>query len=154
MALVPDKINIWATLAANVGVLLGLFVVAFEIRQNSNLARASTRLEIAHDSFLPALTISGNEGLATALYKANSGEDVSPIERIRLQTLLYATNVIYENAYFQYRTGMLLKEQWQVFLAGLRRTRQEEASRQFLIPELYSEAYRQLVEQIDSELDQ
>ena len=35
-----DKMNRWLTLGANVGVLIGLILLLFEIRQNSDLMRS------------------------------------------------------------------------------------------------------------------
>ena len=44
----PDKVNRWLTLGANIGVLIGLALVAFEIRQNSDLMR----LQFINDDLL------------------------------------------------------------------------------------------------------
>ena len=117
------------------------------------MARASTRLEIAHDSFLPALTIAADEGLAAAVVKSESGEEVSPVERQRLVTLVYATNVIYENVYFQYRAGLLTEDQWQVFLRAIEFSRRAKTNPAYWLPELYSDEYRELADNIDSNLD-
>ena len=43
-----SEINTWLTLAANVGVLVGLILVAFQIRQNTEITRA----QVANDWFL------------------------------------------------------------------------------------------------------
>ena len=147
-----DRLNRWLALAANIGVLLGVIFVAFELRQNTELAKANTRQEIAHDSFLPALTIASDEGLAAALVKSESGEELSPVERQRLVTLVYATHVIYENVYFQYRSGFLTEDQWNVFLRSIESTRKGKTNPSLWIPELYSDEYRALVESIDSSL--
>jgi len=40
-----DKLNRWLTLVANVGVLAGLLLVAYEIRQSAGIATAQARLE-------------------------------------------------------------------------------------------------------------
>jgi hypothetical protein len=43
-----DKVNKWLTLVANVGILIGLVLVGFEIRQNSDLLR----LQFINDDLL------------------------------------------------------------------------------------------------------
>jgi hypothetical protein len=40
-----DRLNRWLTLVANVGVLAGLLLVAYEIRQSAGIATAQARLE-------------------------------------------------------------------------------------------------------------
>ena len=40
-----DKMNRWLTLGANVGVLIGLILLLFEIRQNSDLMRAQITMD-------------------------------------------------------------------------------------------------------------
>ena len=147
-----DSLNRWLTLAANLGVLVGVVFVAYEVRQNTEFARSNTRLEIAHDSFLPALAIAADESLAAALVKQEAGEGVSAVERQRLITLVYATNVIYENVYFQYRAGLLTDDQWQGFLRAIEFTRQGSTNPTYWIPELFSDEYRQLVQEIDARM--
>ena len=147
-----DRLNRWLNLTANIGVLIGVIFVAVELRQNSNLARASTRQEIAHDSYEPALAIATDEGLAAALQKSNSGQELTPTEEQRLITLVYATNAIYDNIYFQYRSGMLEDEQWEAFLSSIRNLRGEPTNQRYLDLDVYSEPYQELVRQIDAEL--
>ena len=38
-----DRLNQWMTLAANVGVLIGIIFLAYEIRQNTDAVHAQTR---------------------------------------------------------------------------------------------------------------
>ncbi len=40
-----DRVNRWLTLVANLGVLIGLFLLVFEIRQNTDLMRAQIAME-------------------------------------------------------------------------------------------------------------
>jgi len=67
-----DKLNRWLTLAANLAVLAGVLLAAAELRQNTELATANARQAIAHDSYLPALTIASDETLAEALGQHSS----------------------------------------------------------------------------------
>ena len=38
-----NKVNKWLTLGANFGVLIGIFFLAVELRQNNDIARAQAR---------------------------------------------------------------------------------------------------------------
>ncbi len=40
-----DRVNRWLTLVANLGVLIGLFLLVFEIRQNTDLMRAQIAMQ-------------------------------------------------------------------------------------------------------------
>ena len=42
-----DDVNRWMNLAASVGVIAGLFLLAFELQQNREMVRAQTRNDIA-----------------------------------------------------------------------------------------------------------
>ena len=45
-----DRINRWFTLVANLGVLIGLFLLIFEIQQNSELMRSQIAMERANSA--------------------------------------------------------------------------------------------------------
>ena len=40
-----EKLNRWLALAANIGVLIGLILLVYEVRQNSGLMRAQISME-------------------------------------------------------------------------------------------------------------
>ena len=147
-----DRVNRWLTLAANIGVLLGVIFVGYELRLSTDLAKLTARQEIAHDSYVTALTIAGDEGLAEAVYLVNDGQPLTPVQDVRLRTLVYATNAIYDNIFFQYQEGMVSQDQWGAFENSLRRVRGEPSNVVYWMPELYSESYRELVERIDEEI--
>ena len=64
-----DRLNQWLTLAANVGVLLGIIFVAVEVRQNTAATLSGT---------LQSLTDNSTEGLRS--YAANA-----ELARIRIK---------------------------------------------------------------------
>ncbi len=47
-----DKINDWLTLAANIGVLAGILLVAYEIRQNQELLELDYKLTLLDSASL------------------------------------------------------------------------------------------------------
>jgi hypothetical protein len=44
----PDRLNRWLALGANLGVLIGLILLVYEVRQNSDLMRAQISMERAN----------------------------------------------------------------------------------------------------------
>ncbi len=109
-----DRVNKWLTLVANFGVLIGLLLLVFEIRQNTDMmkaqiaqARVDNRLENyrdqMHSDYWPAI------GVKSAA--ANSTEEwldsLTPEEyrRVRSQTL-YEINDL-RTQYYLYQNGYL-----------------------------------------------
>ena len=149
-----DRASHLFTLVTNLAVLLGVFLLVYELRQTRDLAQTSARQEIAHDSYTTPLAIATDEGLARALYLYDSGQATTPIQELRLETLVYATNVISENIYFQYRKGMFSEDQWQAARNNIKQVWLGKTNPAFYIPELYSEPYQQLIKQIAAEVAQ
>lgn len=132
-----NRLNQWLTPLANIGVLLGLAVLIFEIRQNNELtmaqieqSRSESNLEYlregATNDHLPVLRakidalideysdtpyhemgVAEQQRLATYVL-----EQLDPIERQRALSMLGATYWDYENLYFQYRRGLVSEEYW------------------------------------------
>ena len=80
-----DRLNRWLTLGANVGVIVGLILVAFEINQSG------TSLELAAssdgvDNFTQAMEVLvQNEELARLIYKAETSyQDLDDFDRWRV----------------------------------------------------------------------
>lgn len=94
------------TILANVGVLVGILLLAYELNQNRQMMQAQTRNAIA-ESLSNMLVLQGStpEYLAMSV-KQQAGEALTPEEE-----LMYALNQIAywryrENVYYQYRRGL------------------------------------------------
>ena len=105
-----EKLNSWLTLGANVGVLIGLILLVFELRQNSDLMRAqmsqsrseTTRagLQSYMDSpYIPAIRI-----------KVEDNEDLSREEYIRYNYYFLSFMSNMNNLFWQYNEGHLSDE--------------------------------------------
>lgn len=94
-----DKLNQWLTLVANVGVVVGIVFLAFEIRHNSN--------ELATQIAMNGHQIRTNDigrtamdgGLAHALVKLRSDEQLTPTEEERLWAYFSVRFVNWESEY-------------------------------------------------------
>ena len=84
-----EKINQWLTLVANVGVIVGIFFLATEIRQTNELMESERRFNRLQ------VVLDGNAGyfenplLTQAFRKASAGEELSADEEtaLRFQTI-------------------------------------------------------------------
>ncbi len=117
-----DRLNRWLTFSANVGVVIGLVLLAAELNQNSALVRAqihqarsdnyvSDMIAIADTEFLlPAyekLSVAGGITDVTAL------KALDQIERERIRRYSQARLADYDNLFYQYRLGYLDEDFYQ-----------------------------------------
>ena len=114
-----DNMSKWLTLLANVGVVIGLALLIFEIRQNSELVRAqihqsrsdawvATRQDFADSEFL----LPANEKFLAAggLKDPSALGALDPIEARRVFRYMQSRAGDYDNLYYQYRQGYLDEE--------------------------------------------
>jgi len=121
-----ETANRWLMLLANIGVLIGIIVLAFEIRQNTIALRVGTyqaRSDALHDL---SMRVAESDTLATIeayllVRRPNCGEydgncdlindeyfeSLSPTERQQYKRYITAHFFRLENLVFQYRQGAL-----------------------------------------------
>ena len=113
-----DKANGWLSLIANVGVLLGIIVIAVELQQTqiSMLAEASTtRAQLATQIY----EIQKENGIPELQQKNQQGIELSPEEYSRaLQWVLTALRY-FENLHYQMQAGVLDDEIWEGTLRNI-----------------------------------
>ena len=92
---------------ANLGVLAGIFFLAYEIRQNTT----ATQLTAA-ESHLAAVIgqnnlIVENPQVADIVARVIAGEDISMSESVQLFYLFYSRLLAWQNSYLQYAEGAI-----------------------------------------------
>jgi hypothetical protein len=102
-----NKVNKWLTLIANVGGLFGFALVAFELRQNSDLMRVQINQARADAAMLSNEQLFNSPYLPSILLKAQQGSELSGDERIRFISWFRAINRNQDNVLSQYTAGML-----------------------------------------------
>ena len=107
-----DTVNRWLTLAANVGVLVGIAVLVLEVNQNTQAMNTASRDEtVAHTlSFFEQAM--DNQVIARAEHKRSSGTELDDFERAQLTRYQYYNIRIFENIYIQYQRGLFSDEEW------------------------------------------
>jgi len=101
-----DKLNRWLTLGANLGVIAGLILLVLELDQNREMMRAQTRHEIAMGIVDLLQVPASNEQLADLMYRAETGGELTPVERYRFNMRTNALLRYWEDAHYQYRVGL------------------------------------------------
>ncbi|MCP5347135.1 MAG: hypothetical protein R3F41_14225 [Gammaproteobacteria bacterium] len=106
------NLNEWLTLGANIGVLIGIFVVAIELQQTQVEMRAesnTTRKEMARQNDLIARDLRISE----LTQKIREGGELTFTERTDAATFFRSLYRHFENLHFQHEQGVLDEETWQ-----------------------------------------
>ena len=82
------RLNDWLALLANVGVVIGLVLLIFEIRQNSEMMRAQITQSRAEASMSLAADYYNSDYLPGVYEKLRLGEPTSPEEQSRFRVYL------------------------------------------------------------------
>lgn len=101
-----DRLNRWLTLGANIGVLIGIVLLIFEINQNRDMMRAQTRNEISRAGLDMLASWTASPALADAIVRANNGENLSPTEQFMVRARSETVFRLWENIHYQYRQGL------------------------------------------------
>ena len=119
-----DRLNRWLTLGANLGVLVGIILLIFELDQNREMMRAQTRNEISVGIVDLLSQVATDTQLASLLRRADSGEDLTPDEYVQYEHRSAAMFRYFENVHYQYRLGLYdeaefskQKEAWRSYFA-------------------------------------
>jgi hypothetical protein len=116
-----EAINAVAQLIAAIGVIVSLFYLAAQIRQNTRSMRAVVVDSLAHSM----VNLLGPQAQDPDQMRAFSAviEDwhrASEADRVRALPFIFATFKIFENAWFQQRQGTLDWQQWEGWDAYIR----------------------------------
>jgi hypothetical protein len=110
---------------ANVGALVGLLLLVYELNQNRQLTQAQIRHELAMGIVQQVGIVANNGQLASVLRRGSSGEELTPDERIQFNTFYNGILRYWEDVHYQYRQGLYdgseFKNQREAWVASLAR---------------------------------
>ncbi len=96
----------WITIGANLGVLLGLFLLLAELAQNRDMMRAQIRHELSMGIVDLLQTPANNAQLADILLRGISGEELTATELFQFELRTNALFRYWEDVHYQYRAGL------------------------------------------------
>jgi hypothetical protein len=94
-------------LIANVGVLVGLILLLFELKQNSDLMRLQIGQARADAAMLSNEQLFNSDYVPAILAKIQQGEKLTDEDRVRFVSFFRAFNRNQDNVLSQHREGML-----------------------------------------------
>ena len=101
-----DRVSQGVQLAANVGVILSIVFLAYQIGEQRELMTAQTRTAISSQAIGLLVSEATDEGLLSAVRRSYDGEELSPDDRFRLDRISRAYFRYWENVHYQYRNGL------------------------------------------------
>lgn len=111
------RLNRWLTLIANVGVLVGIMLVAVELNQSSQMMRSQTRNEISQATLDLLNYTATNRELSDAIVRADRGEELSATEWFMVGSRNEAVLRHWENIHYQFRQGLYDQSEFDASLA-------------------------------------
>ena len=106
-----ENLNHWLTLAANFGVLIGIFVLIYEVQQNTEATRSQVRTTIlmgAQEELWKNM-----EYPDVTLNFSQTDRELSDEEKVRFDAWMTASMQARQFAWLEYTNGNIDKEQWQ-----------------------------------------
>jgi hypothetical protein len=109
-----ETINAVAQLVAAIGVIVSLFYLGAQIRQNTRSMRAVVVDSLAH-SLIDLLGPQASDADLTRAFAAGTEDwyGAAEADRLRAATVLFPLFKLFENAWFQKRQGTLDAQQWE-----------------------------------------
>jgi len=114
------------SILANVGVIAGIIILAFELDQNSDLVAAQTRNTMSQ-SVIENIQMNMEPRVVLANLKLARGDALSAEDIYLLDHIANATFRLWENTHYQYRVGLLDAEELEADMEIWRRLMDEQA---------------------------
>jgi len=145
-----EAIGAMGEIMGAMAVVASLVYLAIQIRQSTKVARSATRNAIAESAQRLGQDFIDDTGMAEIFVKHISGEELTPIEAIRLQARCYRDMRHWENIHYQMSEGLMSEEQWLGFRKNLQALIGINAYREYWEHEsdLYSESFRNEVKAV------
>ena len=103
------KVNSWLALLANLGVVVGLALLIYEVRQSQKLAETEATVGRLNQMQVARLEFAMNEFLIPIKVKAKTEgvQSLSPVELVRLQEWESSVRLRMRSQYIQYAQGYI-----------------------------------------------
>lgn len=127
-----EKLNKWLQVSANIGIVLGLILVGFQLKQNSDLARIQLLYEESNRALELETEVVGEQSAEVWAKSINSPEDLTLAEIRIMEALLWSFIEQLRGTYRLAELGLLSDEDWR---------RRAEGEVTFYLSDPYSRAW-------------
>jgi len=102
-------------LVASAAVVVSLVFLSYEVRENTRAIEGTAFQELIHASDASLLAVATDSALASIWNRGAEYDSLSPSDQARFFALTRVFWRNYENAYLQYRRGLINPEEWGVY---------------------------------------
>ena len=102
-----EKLNSWLSLVANFGVIAGLILLVFEMRQNTQMMRAQISQSRTETAMSEQQATYNSDHIPALIVKVNRGDDLSEEDLVRYRSYLRSFNRNMDNQLWQYNHELL-----------------------------------------------
>jgi hypothetical protein len=106
---------------ANVGVLIGILLLVYELNQNRQMMQAQTRSNVASGITDFLVTLGSDPDLSIVWALGTSGKDLDETQGVQFVNLMTGFLRYLEDAHYQYREGLFNKDEFDVQREQVRR---------------------------------
>jgi hypothetical protein len=99
-------------LLGNLGVIVGILLLVYELAQNREMTRAQTRNSVAEMLVNLLGAEFGDQEIAGLQVKRSAGQSLTPVEGYRFEMLQEAYWRYRENVHYQYRNGLYDEDEY------------------------------------------
>ena len=92
---------------ANVGVILGIALLAYELHQNNELLESQAKLVLLQNRLAGAELIATDDSLGAAMIRERNGDELSQLDLLKLENYYYATFSKWEWEHRQNLAGLI-----------------------------------------------
>ncbi len=112
-----DRLNHRLTLAANIGVIVGIVFLVLELRQNTQMTMAQSRQQMARDT-TDLLTMNLNDPVfVDVVDRGMAGDELTRIEERQFQYRSVAFIWHWQNLVYQHRIGLYDDDEFELQIA-------------------------------------
>ena len=93
-------------LLGNLGIIVGILLLVYELNQNRHMIMAQTRNELAQEVTNILFELQNNAEMAEIAFRRSQGEELSEFESVQYRLRVMAQLRYHENVHYQYRNGL------------------------------------------------
>ena len=117
-----DRLNQFLQIGANIGVLLSIAFLAFELGQNRDMIRAQTRHDLASGITDLLIAEASDDALLDLIVRSDQSLEISAVERLKVDLFRNARFRYWEDMHYQYRTGLYDEIEFSTQIEAIRST--------------------------------
>jgi hypothetical protein len=151
-----ERMNGWLSILANVGVLIGILFLAYEIQQNTDIIKAQTRDTLTQKQVDYFRDIGSDPNAIDIMVRGGSEPLTDRNEVLAFSFLMQANFRMWENEYYQYTAGLFEEAEFLPRIERWRSVLSRTPGRKLVwlnVREGYSPDFRELLDQLYAGLE-